>query len=126
MIRLGFLLRAAFQIQDDIRNQIAVGGAPYGKEPLGDLPEGKRTLMPIHVHAAADARGRGRIERCLAAPRQEPTFDDAAWVARARRATGARPLPVRLPPALCPRRSRPLRRRSPAPHRRPPGHSWVR
>ncbi len=81
MIRFGFLLGAAFQIQDDILNQVADGGA-YGKEPLGDLLEGKRTLMVIHVLAAAQPDDRARIERFLAASRPERTYDEAAWVAR--------------------------------------------
>jgi geranylgeranyl diphosphate synthase type II len=81
LIRFGFLLGAAFQIQDDILNEVSVEG-DYGKEPLGDLLEGKRTLMLIHVLAAAAPDDRVRIERFLAASRRERTFDEAAWVAR--------------------------------------------
>ena len=57
MIEFGFHLGAAFQIRDDILNLV---GDPdlYGKEPLGDLREGKRTLMLIHLLAAADAADR--------------------------------------------------------------------
>jgi geranylgeranyl diphosphate synthase, type II len=57
MIEFGFHLGAAFQIRDDILNLV---GDPdvYGKEPLGDLREGKRTLMLIHLLAAAGAGDR--------------------------------------------------------------------
>lgn len=57
MIEFGFHLGAAFQIRDDILNLI---GDPdrYGKEALGDLREGKRTLMLIHLLAAADPSDR--------------------------------------------------------------------
>jgi geranylgeranyl diphosphate synthase, type II len=80
MIRFGFLLGAAFQIQDDILNHVADGGA-YGKEALGDLLEGKRTLMLIHVLAAAGPEDRARLERFLAAPRHDRSQAEAAWVA---------------------------------------------
>ncbi len=46
-IRFGFFLGAAFQIQDDLLNLEV--DLRYGKEMLGDLFEGKRTLMLIHV-----------------------------------------------------------------------------
>lgn len=63
--RFGGLLGLAFQIQDDLLNLVA--DPSYGKEPLGDLREGKRTL--IVLHAARTARGADRrlIERWRAA-----------------------------------------------------------
>ncbi len=54
MIRFGFHLGAAFQIQDDLLNLIG-DEAAYGKEIGGDLYEGKRTLVLIHL--AREARG---------------------------------------------------------------------
>lgn len=57
MIEFGFHLGAAFQIRDDILNLVGDPGV-YGKEPLGDLREGKRTLMLIHLLAAADPSDR--------------------------------------------------------------------
>jgi geranylgeranyl diphosphate synthase type II len=38
----------------------------YGKEPLGDLREGKRTLMMAHLLAAADPVDRARVVQYLA------------------------------------------------------------
>ena len=55
MLRFGFFLGAAFQIRDDILNLVG-SEALYGKEVLGDLREGKRTLMLIHLVAATDPR----------------------------------------------------------------------
>ena len=52
MIEFGFHLGAAFQIRDDILNLVG-DPAVYGKEQLGDLLEGKRTLMLIHLLACA-------------------------------------------------------------------------
>lgn len=54
--KFGGLLGLAFQIQDDLLNLVA--DRAYGKEPLGDLREGKRTL--IVLHAARGARGSDR------------------------------------------------------------------
>lgn len=65
LVAFGFALGAAFQIRDDLLNLV---GSPerYGKEPRGDLREGKRTLMLIHLLAAADASDRVRVETLLA------------------------------------------------------------
>ncbi len=74
MVRFGFFLGAAFQIRDDILNLV---GDPdvYGKERLGDLREGKRTLMLIHTLAAADADDRRQVEGFLSRPRSERNKD---------------------------------------------------
>lgn len=53
MIGCGFHLGAAFQIRDDILN-LTGDEKLYGKERFGDLREGKRTLVLIHLLAAAD------------------------------------------------------------------------
>ena len=73
MLRFGFFLGAAFQIRDDILN-LTGATAVYGKEPLGDLREGKRTLMLAHLLAAADVAERERVVRYLAlTPAQRST-----------------------------------------------------
>lgn len=46
--RFGYYMGTAFQLQDDILNLVAEE-AKYGKEIGGDLVEGKRTLMLIHL-----------------------------------------------------------------------------
>ena len=46
--RFGYYMGAAFQIQDDILNLVGERGK-YGKEIGGDIREGKRTLMLIHL-----------------------------------------------------------------------------
>jgi geranylgeranyl diphosphate synthase, type II len=52
--RFGFYLGAAFQIRDDLLS-LAVDGH-HGKDALGDVREGKRTLMLMHVlHEASHA-----------------------------------------------------------------------
>lgn len=63
LVRFGFFLGAAFQIRDDVLN--LVGGERYGKEILGDIREGKRTLMLIHLLTAASPGERRRLQRFL-------------------------------------------------------------
>lgn len=53
LVRFGFHFGAAFQIRDDLLNLIG-DEQRYGKEILGDLYEGKRTLPLVHLLAAAD------------------------------------------------------------------------
>ena len=66
----GFLLGAAFQIQDDILNLVG-DRSLYGKEILGDIWEGKRTLMLVHTlrECTADEREQlgQRLFRCTRA-----------------------------------------------------------
>lgn len=70
------LVGIAFQIQDDVLNLIGEERL-YGKEPLGDLLEGKRTVMLIHLCRSADAPARARIEEILRLPRAQKTQRDA-------------------------------------------------
>jgi geranylgeranyl diphosphate synthase, type II len=79
MIEFGFHLGAAFQIRDDILNLI---GDPdvYGKEALGDLHEGKRTLMLIHLLASADPADRRWLVAYLDRPPPERADVDVTRV----------------------------------------------
>jgi geranylgeranyl pyrophosphate synthase/uncharacterized protein with NAD-binding domain and iron-sulfur cluster len=57
--KFGYLLGAAFQVQDDILN-LTGAVSRYGKEIGGDISEGKRTLIVTHAleHASPDERER--------------------------------------------------------------------
>ena len=68
MVRFGFHLGAAFQIQDDVLNLVG-DESLYGKEINGDLREGKRTLVLIHLAAHAEGSDRATVDRYL---RQRP------------------------------------------------------
>jgi geranylgeranyl diphosphate synthase, type II len=57
LVRFGFHFGAAFQIRDDLLNLIG-DEHTYGKEILGDLYEGKRTLALVHL--LDNARGADR------------------------------------------------------------------
>ena len=79
MIEFGFHLGAAFQIRDDILNLVGDPGV-YGKESLGDLLEGKRTLMLIHLLASADPADRRWLVAYLARPPSERRREDVLRV----------------------------------------------
>jgi geranylgeranyl diphosphate synthase type II len=87
-VRFGFFLGAAFQIQDDLLN-VAGDHARYGKELDGDLREGKRTLMLIHVLRSVSEGERVRLTELLSLPRNEKPEDGVAWLRDAMWRTGA-------------------------------------
>lgn len=73
LIRFGFHFGAAFQIRDDLLNLIGEEKT-YGKEILGDLYEGKRTLTLVHLLDVARGRDRAVLRdylRCDRADRDE-------------------------------------------------------
>lgn len=74
--RLGYFMGISFQIQDDILNLIA-DEEKYGKEIGGDILEGKRTLMLIHLMANCKSEERVMILRFLAIPIKERAQADA-------------------------------------------------
>jgi geranylgeranyl diphosphate synthase type II len=79
MIDFGFYLGAAFQIQDDLLN-ITGDVARYGKEPLGDIAEGKRTLMLIHLLAELPPSEHRWLEAFLAVDRGLRTLEQVRRV----------------------------------------------
>jgi geranylgeranyl diphosphate synthase type II len=64
-------LSIAFQIRDDVLNLGAAG--PYGKETNGDLWEGKRTLIVLHMMRSLGARDRAEACRIFAKRRPVPS-----------------------------------------------------
>jgi geranylgeranyl diphosphate synthase, type II len=77
----GFYLGAAFQIQDDVLNLLG-DQDQYGKEILGDIWEGKRTLMLVHALRNCSADERERMGRIFSVGREERTEPDVQWVSR--------------------------------------------
>jgi geranylgeranyl diphosphate synthase type II len=88
MVRFGFYLGAAFQIRDDLLNLVGDEEA-YGKELLGDLYEGKRTLMLNHVVSASSGTERDDLVRYLHQDRRERGPADVAMVLEAMRRHGS-------------------------------------
>jgi geranylgeranyl diphosphate synthase, type II len=84
----GYHLGIAFQIQDDILN-LKGEQALYGKESGGDLWEGKRTVMLIHLVQNAGREERERLIDILNKPRAEKEPEDAAWILERMEAHGS-------------------------------------
>jgi geranylgeranyl diphosphate synthase type II len=64
LVRFGFHFGAAFQIRDDLLNLVG-DEQVYGKEILGDLYEGKRTLTLVHLMATAEGADRALVRDYL-------------------------------------------------------------
>ena len=70
LVRFGFHFGAAFQIRDDLLNLVG-DERTYGKEILGDLYEGKRTLTLMHLLSAAAGEDRALLSDYLRRNRAE-------------------------------------------------------
>jgi geranylgeranyl diphosphate synthase, type II len=79
LVPFGFYLGAAFQIRDDLLNLVG-DEAKYGKESCGDLYEGKRTLMVIHLLREARGADGDTVGRFLAMERQQRSPGDVATI----------------------------------------------
>jgi geranylgeranyl diphosphate synthase, type II len=73
-VRFGFHFGAAFQIRDDLLNLVG-DEQTYGKEILGDLYEGKRTLTLVHLMASAQGADRVLVRDYLRRSRSERSVD---------------------------------------------------
>ncbi len=81
MVRFGFHLGAAFQIRDDLLN-LCGDEAVYGKEIDGDLYEGKRTLVLIHLVRNCEGSDRETVEQYLQLDRAQRTPEVVAGIRR--------------------------------------------
>ncbi|MGA8544191.1 MAG: polyprenyl synthetase family protein [Mycobacterium sp.] len=70
LVRFGFHFGAAFQIRDDLLNLVG-DERMYGKEILGDLYEGKRTLPLMHLLSVAQGADDALVREYLHLKRSE-------------------------------------------------------
>ena len=82
------LIGIAFQIQDDVLNLVGETEL-YGKEALGDLLEGKRTVMLIHLFREVDSATRAWLTKLIRTPRLEKSQSDAEEILAAMRRVGS-------------------------------------
>ena len=74
-----YFMGAAFQIQDDVLN-LEGEHDRYGKEIGGDILEGKRTLMLIHLLNSCTRNEHQRIRLFLSKTRDQRSRDEAEWI----------------------------------------------
>lgn len=72
-------LGLAFQITDDTLN-LTASQKVYGKEIQGDILEGKRTLILVHLLNACTPIERKRMRHILKKPREKKTESDVKYV----------------------------------------------
>jgi geranylgeranyl diphosphate synthase type II len=77
--RFGYYLGAAFQIQDDLLN-LEGQKEKYGKEIGGDILEGKRTLMLIHLLNACSTKEGNELKKYLLLPRLKRSPEKLQYV----------------------------------------------
>jgi len=77
--RFGWYLGAAFQVQDDILN-LTGEYSKYRKEIGGDLLEGKRTLMLIHLLNRCGAKELRTLRRFLGKSRDQRSQSEIDWI----------------------------------------------
>jgi len=78
-VQFGYFLGATFQIQDDILN-VAGNRDIYGKDFAGDIVEGKRTLLLIHLFKNAAPADRARLKKFFALPYAERRGKSVEWI----------------------------------------------
>jgi geranylgeranyl diphosphate synthase, type II len=90
LTQAGLDLGVAFQIRDDVLN-LDGDFERYGKEITGDLFEGKRTLMLVHLLEHASERERAEVLDVMNKPRAEKSELEVARVLELLRAYGSIP-----------------------------------
>jgi len=85
--QFGFALGAAFQIRDDVLDLRS--DASNGNDLMGDIREGKRTLMLIHFLRHAHPADRARVAAFLQRSPESCTSDEAAAIFDAIGAAGS-------------------------------------
>lgn len=80
-IEIGMNLGVAFQIQDDVLNLVGEVGR-YGKEIAGDISEGKRTLVLIHLFSSCTKVEALRLIEIMDKPREDKNQQEIREVLR--------------------------------------------
>ena len=78
----GEALGIGFQIKDDLLNleEDAGESKEYGKERGGDIREGKRTLITIHMLENLNSKDSEKLKAILLKPAEKTLDDDVEWV----------------------------------------------
>ncbi len=85
---VGIPLGKAFQIRDDLLNIIGKGSV-YGKEIGGDIYEGKRTLLLIHLINNTKGEEHKKVIEIMSKPREEKTSEEVEYIIKLMKERGS-------------------------------------
>ena len=89
LVVIGTHFGIAFQIVDDVLN-LTADESKYGKEILGDLFEGKRTLMLLHLlNSLNEQKEREKIIASLSKPREQKSEEEMKGIFERMKASGS-------------------------------------
>ena len=88
IVEMGTNMGIAFQIVDDVLN-LTASQDKYGKEILGDILEGKRTLMLIHLLSSCEDFEGKKIASIMSKPRTEKDPSEVEEVFNLMKKTGS-------------------------------------
>lgn len=88
IVDFGVSLGKAFQIQDDVLNFVGEE-EKYGKEIAGDIWEGKRTLILIHLLKNCDEEEKKKVLEVMNKTRKEKTQEEVDFVLSKMKAKGS-------------------------------------
>ena len=86
--QVGIPLGKGFQIRDDLLNIIA-DGSVYGKEIGGDVFEGKRTVMVIHLIKNTEGEEHQKVLEIMNKPREQKTAEEVEWIIKMMKEKGS-------------------------------------
>jgi len=85
---VGIPLGIAFQIRDDILNIVGQGSV-YGKEIGGDIFEGKRTLLLIHLINNLRGEEKKKVLEIMSKPREKKTPEEVEYIIKLMKERGS-------------------------------------
>jgi len=85
---VGIPLGKGFQVRDDLLNIIGEGSV-YGKEIGGDIFEGKRTGLLIHLIKNTEGEEHQRVLDIMNKPRSEKTTEEVEWIIKMMKEKGS-------------------------------------
>lgn len=88
LTEVGIPLGIGFQIRDDLLNIVGKGSV-YGKEIGGDIFEGKRTLLLIHLVNNTHGEEHRKVLEIMSKKREEKTSEEVEYVIRLMKEKGS-------------------------------------
>lgn len=86
--QIGIPLGKGFQIRDDLLNIVGEGSV-YGKEIGGDIFEGKRTGLIIHLLSNTEGEEHQKVLDIMKKPRPEKTSEEVEWIIKMMKEKGS-------------------------------------